>query len=356
MRHAKKLIGLVLSLAFLWLALRKVDWAQIPTLARQVKLIFLPLIALSITFEHLWRAWRWKVLLRAREVPFYNLYAGIVLGYLFNNLLPARAGEFVRSMYLGRKKLARTSEVFGTVVLERFIDGVVIIGILACLPLWFTFSPLLRGAIFSAVAFYAVVFVVILLLQFKRAWVDVPLNFLLKPFSETFRARVISMEDSFISGFSLIRNPWHFLGAMGISGIAWLTSLFTIWVHFQMWSLPLDFTAVLLLVAVLSIGSMIPSSPGMIGIFQYCCVLVLADMLGVSREMAAVFGLATHLVSYLYVLIVGVAVMLFEKVSFRELSHSAEVAEAAEETAETVEEVQAGACAQAFEEPPSSPT
>ncbi|MBF0498772.1 MAG: flippase-like domain-containing protein [Candidatus Riflebacteria bacterium] len=340
MRHAKTLLGLIFSFVFLWLALRNVDVKQLPKLFGQARLIFLPMIAISMTFEHLWRAWRWKILLRARRVPFYNLYAGIVLGYLFNNLLPARAGEFIRSLYLGRKKLARSSEAFGTVVLERFIDGVVIIAILACLPTWFTISPLLRKAIFSAVFFYAVILVCILVLQFQRVLIDVPLTFMLKICSESFRTRVLLIEDSFISGFSLVRTPGPLMIALILSGVAWSFSVLTTCMHFWMWSLPLGsqlgFENVLLLMAVLSIGSMIPSSPGMIGIFQYCCVIVLAEMLGINREMAVVFALATHLVGYLYVLIVGIVIMMVENVSFRELSTSAEAAEKAE-TAEALD-------------------
>ena len=324
MGHFKKIVGFLLSALFLWLALRKVDLAQIPALLPRAKLSFLPLVLLSITCEQLWRAARWKVLLRGRVIPFFNLYAGLVLCYLFNNLLPARAGEFARAIYLGRKGLARTSEAFGSVVLERFLDGVFLVSILGFVVWRFQLPVILETAISSAVMFYAGIFVVILLLQFKSAWVDRPLRVLIRPFPESWQERVLSIQRSFISGFDLVRHPLAFFQALVLTYVSWGFSLFSTWLTCLMWDLGIGPDGVVLLIAVLSIGSMIPSSPGMIGIYQYCCVLTLSDLLNVNRELAATFGLAAHLQSYLYVLAVGLGILAYEKMSYDEFAKTSE--------------------------------
>lgn len=324
MRHLKKIFGFLLSVLFLWLALRKVDLAQIPALLSRAKLSYLPIIFVSVTFEQLWRAARWKVLLRERVIPFFNLYAGIVLCYLFNNLLPARAGEFARAFYLGRKGLARTSEAFGSVVLERFLDGVFLVSMLGFVVWRFQMPSILEAAISSAVLFYAAIFLIILLLQFRRSWVDGPLRFVIKPLPQHWQDRILSVQSSFISGFDLIRYPLPFVYSLVLTYISWGFSLLTMWLTCEMWDLGISFDGVILLMAVLSVGSMIPSSPGMIGIYQYCCVLALSDLLKVNRELAATFGLAAHLQGYLYVLIVGMGVLAYEKMSYQEFSRSAE--------------------------------
>lgn len=327
-RHLKKIVGLLLSVLFLWLALRKVDLTQIPMLLPRARLSFLPLLLITYTCEQLWRAARWKMLLRERVIPFFNLYAGIVLCYLFNNLLPARAGEFARALYLGRKGLARTSEAFGSVVLERFLDGVFLVSLLGYVVWRFQMPAILEAAISSAVIFYAVIFLIILLLQFRRSWVDRPLQWVIKPLPQPWQERILSIQGSFISGFDLIRYPLPFFYALVLTYISWGFSILTLWLTCQMWVLGIDLDGVILLMAVLSVGSMIPSSPGMIGIYQYCCVLALSDLLKVNRELAATFALAAHLQSYLYILLVGMGVMAYEKMSYQELSRSAEENEA----------------------------
>jgi len=68
---------------------------------------------------------------------------------------------------------------------------------------------------------------------------------------------------------------------------------------------------------------MIPSSPAMIGIYEYCCIIVLTDMLGLPREVAVAFGLATHLLAYLYILAVGLAVLTIENLQLSDLESAA---------------------------------
>ena len=103
MRHLKKILGLLIGLVFLYLALRQVEFAKLPATLTSFQFWLIPVLLLSITIEQLLRVWRWQVILVGRPVGFWYLYAGMLLGYLANNVLPARAGEVVRCYYLGRK-------------------------------------------------------------------------------------------------------------------------------------------------------------------------------------------------------------------------------------------------------------
>ncbi|MBF0406654.1 MAG: flippase-like domain-containing protein [Candidatus Riflebacteria bacterium] len=329
MSHFKKIAGFLISFLFLWLALRKVDWEKIPALVSQARLglLYLPLIA--VTFEQIFRAFRWRVLLKDHAVPIFNLYTGIVFCYFFNNILPARAGEIIRSYYLGRRGLVSTSEAFGSVFLERFLDGLVIVSVLSYSIYAFPqlITGVVRKAFFSAIIFYALILIFMIVLQTKRSLVDNFLHFFLKYLPEHLRERIIKMEDSFIKGFALIRSPELVFKAIIWSYISWFASLLTIWLNFKIWSINLGISELLLFLGVLSIGAMIPSSPGMIGIYQYCCVLVFTDMFGIDKERAVTFGLATHIVSYLYVLLIGSVLLFHENISFKEMSEQAESAE-----------------------------
>lgn len=323
-KAAKKIIGLLLSILFLWLALRRVDWERVPAVLSAIDWRLLPVLVVSITIEYLMRALRWRYILHHREVPFGHLYAGLILGYLFNNLFPARAGEFVRAWYLCRKKHAGFSEAFGSVVMERLLDGICVVSFIAFAVTNFPVSVAVRSGGYTAVTFYGIVLIIILLLQFRRSWIDPVSDFFLSPFPTAWRDRIYSLRDSFIGGLSLVRNPRPLFIAILLSIISWGMSVGTNYICMRMFNLPVGLSGSLLLIAVLSLGAMIPSSPGMIGIYEYCCILVLCDMLGLPREVAVAFGLATHFFSYAYILIVGVVVLAVENLHLSDLESAAD--------------------------------
>ena len=49
------------------------------------------------------------------------------IGYLANNVLPARLGELVRSHALGEGEGISRTTVLGTVVVERIVDTVIVV-------------------------------------------------------------------------------------------------------------------------------------------------------------------------------------------------------------------------------------
>ncbi len=320
MLKSKKFWGILSSFFFLWLALHKVDWKTVPEILARLDLWLIILICISYTFEHLMRAYRWQAILPDRPLHFKPAYFGIVLGYLFNNLLPARAGEFVRAFYLKRCDIAPASEAFGSVVFERFLDGLVIITLIVFSLWYFPSNSLVQKASASAIVFYLLVLIAILLLQFKRQLFEKLTRRLFDLFPEKISSRLHGSRESFINGLGLIARPRLFFKAAWLSAISWAFSILTVYCWMQMFQLNMGFAEATLLICVLSIGSMIPTSPGMIGIYQFCAVLVLNGILGESKEVAGLYGIISHSIGYLYVLVVGFAILAYEGLSLSDLS------------------------------------
>ncbi len=320
MLKSKKFWGIVTSFFFLWLALQKVDWKHVPAILGSLRFEFIFLICISYTVEHLIRAIRWQQILFERKFPFKTAYFGIVIGYFFNNILPARAGEFFRAYYLKKNKVSGGSEAFGSVVFERFLDGVVIVTLLVFSMQHFKTTPLIEKASISAIVFYFLVLVGILLLQFKRSLFVKISSAVFNLLPEKFSTKLNTSRDSFIDGLGLISKPLVFIKALITSFIGWALSIGTLWLALQMFSIDFGFTQTALLMSVLAIGAMIPSSPGMIGIYQFCCVITLNGIFGLSNEIAATFGLVCHFIGYSYVLIVGFAMLTHEGMRVEEVS------------------------------------
>lgn len=320
MLKSKKFWGIILSFFFLWLALQKVDWKHVPDILASLKFRYIFLICISYTFEHLLRAVRWQQILFERDFSFKTAYFGIVLGYFFNNILPARAGEFFRAYYLKKNKVVAGSEAFGSVVFERFLDGVVIVSLIVFSLQNFKTTPLIEKASISAVIFYCLVLIAILILQFKKSLFVKISSAIFNLLPERFGSRLKNSRDSFIDGLSLIGQPVVFIKALFTSFIAWGLSLFTLWLSLQMFSIDFGFGQTALLMSVLAIGSMIPSSPGMIGVYQFCCVITLHDIFGLSNDLAGTFGLVCHFIAYSYVILLGFAILTHEGLRVSELS------------------------------------
>lgn len=125
-------ISVLIGSAFLALALRSVDLSEVGSLWGQIRLgwlfYFVPAVFLSFWL----RMERWKLLTEHDQIRSSRkvLFAGVMNGYAVNYAVP-RLGEITRCYYVARKEDKPVAAVIGTVVLERIIDLVVLLLLMA---------------------------------------------------------------------------------------------------------------------------------------------------------------------------------------------------------------------------------
>lgn len=124
-------IGIGISAFFLFLLFRKIDFHKLAAAFRELDYRYIP-PALLLTFvSYFLRAVRWKfLLLPIKRTRLANLFPSTLIGYMANNLLPARLGEFVRAYSLGQKEQIGTSAVFASLVVDRLCDGFTVLLVL----------------------------------------------------------------------------------------------------------------------------------------------------------------------------------------------------------------------------------
>ena len=141
-------IGIAISVASLGYVLSGVDLAQTADILRTAVPVWIVVsVGLQAT-DVLLRAARWQQLVAPIQwVRYRPMLAYLLVGYLANNILPARLGELVRSHYLGDREGISRASALGTVVVERIVDTAVVvtIGAVAILVLH------VRGVVASAV-------------------------------------------------------------------------------------------------------------------------------------------------------------------------------------------------------------
>ena len=123
-------IGIAISVASLGYVLSGVDLAQTADILRTAVPVWIVVsVGLQAT-DVLLRAARWQQLVAPIQwVRYRPMLAYLLVGYLANNILPARLGELVRSHYLGDREGISRASALGTVVVERIVDTAVVVTI-----------------------------------------------------------------------------------------------------------------------------------------------------------------------------------------------------------------------------------
>ena len=120
--------GILISALFLYLVLRKIDFAQLWQVLKAANYWWL-IPGVAVYFIALWvRAWRWHYLLRPlKSISTRSMFPIVTMGYAGNNIFPARAGEVVRAVVLKRKEGVPVSASLATIIVERVFDGIVML-------------------------------------------------------------------------------------------------------------------------------------------------------------------------------------------------------------------------------------
>jgi uncharacterized protein (TIRG00374 family) len=103
---------------------------------------------------------RWRYILNhVKDIPVFSAFQVILIGQMGNSLLPARFGDFLRAYVIGSKENIGKSLSFASVVLERVIDGFILIAFITAsifilkVPSWVKLLILLSLIIFGTALF-----------------------------------------------------------------------------------------------------------------------------------------------------------------------------------------------------------
>src|SRR5690606_5047983 len=128
----KAILGLLLGAGLLYYSLRGISLGDVfAEIRRADPILFLASILLAVG-PILVRAWRWRALLEPVRpgTSFGARFRATMIGFMANNILPARIGEVARVYALRRIEPVPIAASLGSLVVERLLDGVVVIAFL----------------------------------------------------------------------------------------------------------------------------------------------------------------------------------------------------------------------------------
>lgn len=135
-------VGFAISGVFLFLAFRSIDFAALKASFATINAWYIiPFVAVTMA-QMWWRAVRWRVLLKPeKDCSSLSLFGPMMVGFAFNSVFPARAGEVARPMALSKTEGVPFAAGLSTVVLERLLDAITLLAILAIVPAILPFDP-----------------------------------------------------------------------------------------------------------------------------------------------------------------------------------------------------------------------
>jgi len=361
--------GILISIICSWLFVRKIEWSSLSAAFRDAKYIYiLPTIILLFISFYI-RTIRWSVLISPiKKVSVLNLFSVTMIGFMANNVLPARLGEVIRPVMIARKEKIKVSASIATVVMERIFD---VLGIIVISSLLFYFLPtepsqnrhvgaanyieastvdsitMEHGwqtkahshsinqkketdsqsvihqlkkwsVIMACFGICAIMLLFLLSLYPKKAGAF--LERLLFLFPHNIREKLVNLLHSFISGLQVFDHKTKLLWIGMLSLIIWLLNAASVYVLCYSFDISLSFAGSCFVTVCLALAVALPQAPGFIGVFHIATQKSL-DVFGVGLSSAQSFAILLWAISIIPTTLAGLLFLWREGISFGEISH-----------------------------------
>lgn len=320
-RSWKVWLGVAVSAIFVWLTVRGLEWRAFYAALRDANYWWL-VPAVAVYFGAVWaRTWRWHYMLRhLKPISVARLFPVVVIGYMGNNVYPARAGEVIRSYVLRKKEGVAVSASLATVALERLFDGLVMCAFvfltLPFVPLPPVYQTVVIG--FSLLFLAALIFFVLLAAKPQRTDA-LAARIINRVLPTKIRPRATTLATTFLSGLHALRSPRELVMLLVTSTAIWLTETGKYWVIAHAFpQLEVNFAVLMLMTAVVNLATTLPSTPGYVGTFDKPGIEILKAF-GQPANLAAAYTLVLHIALWLPITLLGFVFMARESLRWREL-------------------------------------
>lgn len=295
-------LGIIISAILLYVSLNGLQ-LNLVWKALQGAQYFWLIPGVAIYFIGVWvRSWRWHYLLRPlKNIPTKTMFPIVTIGYMGNNIYPARAGEVLRAVILKQREGIPVSTSLATVFVERIFDGVIMLAfVFLNLPELAKLNSdsgiigsIQQIAIWGAIIFIGALLIFILAAMFPKVTeriLDWIINRLM-PLKIREKVRDISMR--FLTGLESLRSPLEALMIFFTSALIWLLETGKYWFVMHAFNFEVSFFALMLMNGIVNLSTTIPSAPGYIGTFDAPGIALLSAY-NVPPELAAGYTLVLH--------------------------------------------------------------
>lgn len=306
-------LGIAISAVFLYLALRSLHLGEVWQALKTARYLWL-LPGIAVYFMGVWvRTWRWHYLLRPlKKIPTTSMFPIVTIGYMGNNIFPARAGEVLRAAILRDREGVPISASLATIVVERIFDAVVMLGFvffnLGALENLTHNSGFIGNiqqlAVWGSIIFIGALVVFLLAAMFPLVTERIVLRLIDRFIPVRIREKTRGIALKFLAGLESLRSPKDALMVFLTTILIWMFETGKYWFVMHAFNFQVSFFALMLMNGIVNLATTLPSAPGYIGTFDAPGIAVLVAY-GVPAEIAAGYTLVLHAALWFPITLLG---------------------------------------------------
>jgi hypothetical protein len=320
------LVSLLAIALFVWF-LGHADLVDVWVEVRRARIGYLLVALMFVVVMYYVRAFRWQYLLDpVGPTRFRTAFRTTVIGFAATFLLPARAGDVLRPYLLARQEGLNAASTLATIVMERVLDLIAVLGLLAVF-VWGAaglapLSPSMRRSIEMSAGLAGVAAILLMAAMWMLATRPERIEKLVLRLGRVIphgvAARLSRLARTFSEGFAVAREPRALTLALFWSFPLWIMIAAEAWFVTSAFGINMPPAGTFLLQAVLVIGVAVPT-PGAVGGFHEAYRLGVTTFFGASNDAAVGAALVLHAVGFVPVTLAGIVFMAQDGLSLRRL-------------------------------------
>jgi len=317
MKKLIAVVGILISLGALYWALKDINFEQVAAAFAHINpaIFALGLVPWVVAIGS--KVFRWRLLYYPDQdkAPYARLTAALMIGYLFNTVLPLRTGEIVRATVLRATAGLPVPRTLSTILVEKVLDTMALVAMLGLiLPFISLPADFQRPALIAAILFGGLFVVVLAAALFPNLARGLIARFLpLVPVR--FRPVVLSISNQVLDGLLPLRRPQVAPGIAFWTILSWTTNVLATYCFLGSFGLWLPITAPALIVDATNLVMTVPSAPGYVGVYHATAKQAL-EVFGVGPDTALAFATFLHALGFLPLALAGLISMIREGLSW----------------------------------------
>jgi uncharacterized protein (TIRG00374 family) len=317
----KVTISSIIGLVCLWLAARRVDWGEVGAALQGFDRGWLVAAVVVSLLIQVLRALRWKLELSPlKRLPFPMVWQVVAVAYMMINVLPFRIGEPVRPLLMSWRSGLKVSAIVGNWVFEKMMDTAAIVVfvhlalVTADLPEWAH-----HASKASLTAFLVMLAIVVGFWLRGEAFFDATVG---RWLSREAREKALRVLRNARSGLEILPNRRLVALVFVLTLALWALPVLSSYVLIRGFGFDIPASTALVVFVAISIGTALPSPPGMFGVMQIASVVALG-LFGVPQAEALAYGILLNAIQFITLVAQGLIAMPFVGTSVGEITRAA---------------------------------
>jgi dolichyl-phosphate beta-glucosyltransferase len=264
----KFIISIAVGIGLLFLTLKYFDLVKIVAAIKDARMDYLLIALFLMVLAYLLRGRRWMIW--EPGLTFWSSFKIILIGFMGNNILPARLGEILRAHCATaniNNSFGRTATL-ASITIERILDGFVIaiVGILGLL-----FVPL-AAKFYWALTIVCILFFLLTVSLLLGNKFHLKIRALFDKVNKVFPGHLTSFGKEkvsyFLDGLLMISKPSTMIAALGMTCIIWGVELFSYYLISKAVFHGAKFNTSFIFLAVVNFASLFPFTVGGLGAIE----------------------------------------------------------------------------------------